>query len=238
MPRVLDRGQFVEKLRERLESSSQGRHPLMELLHQGKLSKKQLQAWAVNRFYFQKSIPIKDAIILSKCPEIEVRRMWITRLLKREGLQRDMGDVDGWIAFSEAAGVKREALLSAKFLPGVRFAVDSYVNFARNSDWIDGVAASLTELSAKEELVGRISAFRKHYRWVGEAGLRFFISRLSQVDESNGMQLSIVMRYCQSRRAQEEAIAAAVFASEVTWSLNDSVFMNYVIRDRPLSDSL
>ncbi len=238
MARNLDKAQFVDELRERLAYSSQGRHPLMELLHQGRLSRKQLQAWVVNRFYFQKSVPIKDAIILSKCPEMDVRRMWITRLLKREGLQRDVGDVDGWIALAAAAGVDKDKLLSAKFLPGVRFAVDSYVNFARNSEWVIGMAASLNELFAKEELMGRISAFRKHYKWVGEHGLRFFMSRLAQVDESNEMQLSIVLRYCQGRKAQEDALAAAAFASEVTWSMNDSVYMNYVIRDRPLSDSL
>lgn len=235
---TLTRAQFLDELKERVAGTGQARHPFMVLLHDGNLTKKQLKAWIVNRFYFQRSVPLKDAVILSQCPVPEVRKIWLSRILRREGMQRDVGDIEGWVALAEAAGVSREELSKARFLPGVKFAVDAYVNFARSASWVDGVAASLFEYFARDELVRRISAFRKHYKWVDSAGLGFFISRLAQIEESNESALDIVLKYTPTRRDQLSAISAASFTSQVTWSLNDAIYMGYVVNDWPLSDSL
>lgn len=201
-------------------------HPLMVLLHEGELSREQLKSWIVNRFYFQENVPVKDAVILSKCPEPDVRRLWISRLLRREGMQRELGDVEGWVELATAAGISRERLMGSRVLPGVRFAVDSYVNFARTSSWLEGVAASLVEQFAKEELLARIDAFKRHYSWVAPSGLKFFMSRLAAVDESNEVALGIVMKYCITRKAQNRAVSSAVFASDVNWSINDAIYMD------------
>ena len=234
----LGRDEFLKLLRDRISGTYQDKHPLMKMLYGGKLTQKQVKAWIVNRFYLQKNIPLKDAAILSNCPETEVRRLWIGRLLKREGLGGSIGDVEGWIGLAEAAGVTRNEILHASCLPGVRFAVDGYVNFARRATWTEGVAASLFEYFAKTELVKRIEAFKKYYPWIEPGGYRFFLSRLGQLDEANETTLRIVLRYAATRQAQLDAISAAAFLSEVYWSIHDAIFVAYVVEDRPLADSL
>jgi len=238
LTKLLGRQEFLETLRKNLKERYQDRHPLMLMMYDGKLTRKQMKAWIINRFYLQKNIPMKDAAIVSNCPEPEVRRMWISRMLRREGIAHSIGDIDGWIGLAEAAGVTRDELSQARFLPGVRFAVDGYVNFARQASWIEGIAASLFEYFAKDELMKRIEAMRRHYAWIVPAGLKFFMSRLSQLDVTNNGTLGIVMKYCSTRELQGRALVAAVFLSEVNWSIHDAIYMNYVIEDRPLSDSL
>ncbi len=238
MPKALERGEFIARLKESMAERYQDRHPLMTMLYGGGLSSKQMKAWIINRFYLQKNIPIKDAAVLSNCPEPDVRKVWISRMLRREGIEHSIGDVDGWIEFAEAADIRRSDLMKAKFLPGVRFAVDGYVNFARRASWIEGIGASLFEYFAKEELMRRIEAFKRHYPWIEPRGLKFFMSRLSQLDVTNEDTLGIILKYCRTRKAQGEAISAAILMSEVTWSLHDAVYMAYVLEDRPLSNSL
>jgi pyrroloquinoline-quinone synthase len=236
--RPLARADFLALLEGKLKEKNQDKHPLMVMLYQGKLTPKQVRAWIINRFYLQKNIPIKDAAILSNCPETDVRRLWIGRILKREGLGGSLGDVEGWVGFAESAGVARDDILRATCLPGVRFAVDGYVNFARRADWTEGVAASLIEYFAKGELIKRIEAFKRHYPWIEPEGYRFFMSRLGQLDEANETTLRIVLRYCQTREAQLRAIKAAESMADIYWSLHDAIFVAYVVQDRPLSDSL
>jgi pyrroloquinoline-quinone synthase len=238
LTKLFGRREFVEALSKSLRERYQDRHPLMLMLYDGKLTHKQMKAWIINRFYLQKSIPLKDAAIVSNCPEPDVRKMWISRMLRREGIAHSIGDIEGWVGLAEAAGVTRDELFNARFLPGVRFAVDGYVNFARQASWIEGISASLFEYFAKDELMRRLEAFRRHYAWIAPSGLRFFMSRLSQLDVTNERTLGIVMKYCTTRSLQEKALASAVFLSEVNWSINDSIYMNYVIEDRPLTDSI
>jgi pyrroloquinoline-quinone synthase len=236
--RPLARSEFLKLLEDKLKDKNQDKHPLMVMLYQGKLAPKQVRAWIINRFYLQKNIPLKDAAILSNCPETDVRRLWIGRILKREGLGGSIGDVEGWVGFAESAGVPRDDILRAKCLPGVRFAVNGYVNFARRADWTEGVAASLIEYFAKGELIKRIEAFKRHYPWIEPEGYRFFMSRLGQLDEANETTLRIVLRYCQTRAMQLRAIDAAVSMADIYWSIHDAIFVAYVIQDRPLADSL
>jgi pyrroloquinoline-quinone synthase len=236
--RPLTRDELLRLLEDKLREKNQDKHPLMLMLYQGKLTPKQVRAWIINRFYLQKNIPIKDAAILSNCPETDVRRLWIGRILKREGLGGSIGDVEGWVGFAESAGLARDEILRAKCLPGVRFAVDGYVNFARRADWTEGVAASLIEYFAKGELIKRIEAFKRHYLWIEPEGYRFFMSRLGQLDEANETTIRIVLRYCQTRATQLRAIDAAESMADIYWSLHDAIYVAYVIQDRPLADSL
>ena len=236
--RTLTRDGFLQLLKRETREKYQDRHPLMTMLYSGKLTPKQLKAWIINRFYLQKNIPLKDAAILSNCPETEVRKLWIGRILKREGLAGSIGDVEGWIGFAEAAGITRNEVLRAACLPGVRFAVDSYVNFARRANWTEGVGASLIEYFAKGELLKRIEAFKRHYSWIEPVGYRFFMSRLAQLDEANETTLRIVLRYCTTRELQVGAISAAAFLADVYSSMHDAIYVSYVIQDRPLADSL
>ncbi len=238
MTEVRSREAFSRELKNSLRPRYIDKHPLMQLLYKGVLTKKQIQGWIINRFYLQNNIISKDAAILSNCPVTDVRRIWMSRTIRREGLERPPGDVEGWLILAEAAGLKRGEVLGARCLPGVRFAVNDLVNFARRASWIEGISTSLYEVSAKDELARRIEKLRKHYGWIRADGMKFFLSRLAQLERDSQVVLDIVMKYCTTGEMQDRSIAAALHMGEVTWSIHDSIYMNYVIEDRPLSDSL
>lgn len=238
MPRQLEKKEFIEELRSKLLPHYIDKHPLMKALYSGRLTKKQIQAWVINRFYFMRNVAIKDAAILSNCPEQEVRKIWISRALRREGIEGNIGDIDGWLEVGEAVGIKKEVLLRAKCLPGVRFAVNDLINFARKSSWQEGISVSLYELLAKDELAKRIEAFKRYYGWAKPNALKFFLSRLSQLDDDIKTTIELVMKYCNTWEMQRSAIGAALYMGEVVWSMHDSIYMAYVIEDRPLSDSI
>lgn len=234
----MDREEFTRRLYEALGPRYLDKHPFMALLYKGKLTKKQLQAWIINRFYLQNNIISKDAAILTNCPVPQVRRIWMSRTIRREGLERPPGDIEGWLVFAEAAGLKREAVLSARCLPGVRFAVDELVAYALKVPWLDGVALSLYELLAKDELAKRLDALKRHYAWIDESGLRFFLARLAHIRADSEIVLELVLKYCETRESQESALGAALFMADVMQSLHDSIYMGYVVGDLPLSASL
>jgi pyrroloquinoline-quinone synthase len=122
-------------------------HPFHRRMDAGELAPEELQRWVANRFYYQKCIPLKDAAIMANCPEVEVRREWIQRIIDHDGTSDDPGGIESWLALGEALGVSRGELVSEQHvLPPVRYAVDAYVNFARQKPWIESVASSLTEL--------------------------------------------------------------------------------------------
>src|SRR2546426_702085 len=151
--------ELVGRLRGVLERRYHHLHPFNQRMHRGELSRDELRLWVANRFYYQISIPIKDALILSSCPEREVRQQWIQRIIDHDGRPGEEGGIEAWLRLGEAMGVKREDLVGQRFLlPGVRFAVDAYVSFCRFRPWLEAVAASLTEMFAplivKERLAG------------------------------------------------------------------------------------
>src|SRR5580704_16510779 len=144
-----DQGTFTEKLREVGASSYHDKHPFHVLMNTGKLGRDGIQTWVANRFYYQVNIPIKDAAIVSNCPLREVRRLWLHRITDHDGTQGDEGGIGAWLRLGEACGLSRRALLDHHHVvPGVRFAIDAYVNFARTRPWPVAVASSLTELFA------------------------------------------------------------------------------------------
>ena len=203
-------------------------HPFHVAMHEGRLSQAQLQGWVANRYYYQKSIPIKDAAILSNCPDPAIRRRWITRIHDQDGIGEDEGGLHAWLLLAEAVGLSREEVLAGRHvLPGVRFAADAYVAFARTRPWIEAVAASLTELFAPSLMRERIAAFERHYPWIQPEGLRYFTSRLTQAPRDATDALDLVLAHCTTREQQDRALAALTFKTDVLWSLLDAVHQTY-----------
>jgi len=199
-------------------------HPFHLLMNAGRLDRPQIRRWAANRFYYQVNIPIKDAAILSNCPDVVVRRRWIQRIVDHDGEAEGQGGIEAWLRLAEAVGLSREEALDERHvLPGVRFAVDAYVTFARTRPWIEGVAASLTELFAPDLMRERVAAFERHYGWVDPAGLEYFRTRLQQAPRDAAYALDLVTRYCRTREQQERALAALEFKCDVLWSLLDAI---------------
>ena len=168
----------------------------------GELTREELQRWVANRFYYQKCIPLKDAAILSNCPEIDVRREWIQRIVDHDGTAAGTGGIESWLRLGEALGVSREELVSERHvLPAVRYAVDAYVNFARSKPWIEAVASSLTELFGPAAILVRLEALERHYPWIDPAGLEYFRTRLVQAPRDAQYALDLTVERCRTPRA-------------------------------------
>ena len=153
----------------------------------------------------------------------------MSRSIRREGREQPVGDVDGWLALAEAAGLKRDDVTGWAYLPGARFAVNDLVNYARRATWLEGISTSLFEVPARGELAMRIEALRERYRWIEPRGLKFFLSRLAQLERDSKLVLDIALRYSTTRELQESALSSAMYMAEVVWSLHDAVYMAYVI---------
>lgn len=221
---------FVAALREQ-SGHYHDRHPFHRKMNAGELSRRQIQGWVANRFYYQKSIPRKDAAILANCPDREVRRRWIGRVLDHDGTAAREGGIEAWLRLAEAVGLTREDVEDERHVvPGVRFAVDAYVDFARNRNWVEAVASSLTELFAPDLMAERLAAFERYYSWIDPQGLTYFRARLTQAPRDSDDALQVVLEHCRTPEQQAAAVAALSFKCDVLWSMLDAVDRAYADR--------
>jgi pyrroloquinoline-quinone synthase len=199
-------------------------HPFHVRMDAGELTREELQRWVANRFYYQRCIPLKDAAILSNCPEIDVRRAWIKRIIEHDGTSAGTGGIESWLRLGEALGVARDELMSERrVLPAVRYAVDAYVNFARQRPWIEAVASSLTELFGPSAIRVRLAALEEHYPWIDPAGLQYFRDRLVLAPRDAQYALGLVVERCVTREEQDRAVAALRFKTEMLWAQLDAI---------------
>lgn len=199
-------------------------HPFHVRMNEGRLSREQIRGWVANRYYYQECIPIKDAAVLSNCPDPAVRRRWIRRILDHDGTGDEPGGIEAWLRLAEAAGLSREEVRDERHVvPGVRFAVDAYVTFARTRPWTEAVASSLTELFAPDLMSERLAAFERHYTWVERDGLAYFRNRLEQAPRDSEHALQVVTERCRSVEQRERAVAALSFKCDVLWSMLDAI---------------
>jgi len=208
-------------------------HPFSRRMNEGRLRPAQIQGWVANRFAYQAAIPRKDAAILANCPDREVRRRWIRRIHDHDGTADgeggiDAGGIEAWLRLGEAVGLTREEVEDERHVvPGVRFAVDAYVTFARTRPWVEAVASSLTELFAPELMADRLAAFERHYPWIDPAGLAYFRARLTQAPRDSEHALRVVTERCRTREQQAAAVAALSFKCDVLWSMLDAIDRAY-----------
>jgi pyrroloquinoline-quinone synthase len=200
------------------------RHPFNLRMHDGLLSPDELRRWVLNRFHYQRQIPIKDALILTKLENAGQRRSWVRRIQEQDGTDTDPGGLERWLRLGEAVGLERERLLSgAEVLPGVRFAVGGYVSFVREAGPLAAVASSLTELFAPELMMTRIAAWEQHYPWIERSGLRYFQTRVVQGRRDAREAIDLVHRWTRTAADEETVLAAFTLKCEVLWSLLDAV---------------
>ena len=203
-------------------------HPFHKTMNEGGLDRRQIQGWVANRFYYQENIPLKDAAILANCPDREVRRRWIRRIYDHDGTAESEGGIEAWLRLGEAAGLTREEMSDERHVvPGVRFAVDAYVTFARTRPWVEAVASSLTELFAPDLMAERLAAFERYYTWLDPAGLAYFRNRLTQAPRDSEHALEVVMEHCLTPEEQARAVAALSFKTDVLWSMLDAIDRAY-----------
>jgi pyrroloquinoline-quinone synthase len=203
-------------------------HPFHHLMHEGRLTKRQLQGWVANRLAYQRAIPRKDAAILSNCPDPDVRRTWLSRIIDHDGTEPNTGGIEMWIRLGEALGVPREEMEDERHvLPGVRFATEAYVTFCKTKPWMESAASSLTELFAPELMRQRIAAFPKYYPWVKTDALEYFRSRLTQAPRDSQYGLHLVMTKCTTIETQRKAFEALAFKLELLWVMIDTIHHAY-----------
>ena len=205
-------------------------HPFHVLMHDGQLTRQQLQQWVLNRYYYQTRIPIKDALILSKSEDQEFRRMWARRLRDQDGDEQNPGGLALWRRLAQAVGIPDSTLQAAPslVLPGVQFACDAYVSLVREATLVEAVAASLTELFAPTLMSARIAAWERHYPWVDPEGLAYFRSRLSQAPHDSREALAFVLSRAVTPVEQDRCIAALVRKTEILWHILDCLYAAYV----------
>lgn len=225
---LLDRDAFIARLREVGARTYHDKHPFHLAMNAGELSPAALRGWVANRFYYQRNIPIKDAAILSNCPLREIRRVWIHRILDHDGDAQNEGGIEAWLRLGEACGMTRDDLLQGRDLqPGVRFAVDAYVNFARTAPWPVAIASSLTELFAPDLMAARLAAFEKFYPWIEATGLDYFRRRVTQARRDSDEALQIAVAHCNTRELQESAVNALQFKCDLLWAMLDAIDLRY-----------
>jgi pyrroloquinoline-quinone synthase len=207
-----------------LEVRYHDRHPFHQRMNAGLLDREELQRWVANRYYYQAMIPRKDAAILSNCDDPGVRREWVQRILDHDGHAGNPGGIESWLGLGEALGLTRETLLAEQLvLPGVRYAVDAYVDFCRRRSWIEGVASSLTELFGPTAIRVRLQALERHYPWIARGGLEYFRERLMLAPRDATYALNLVAERCTSAEQQDCAVKALEFKCDLLWAQLDAV---------------
>jgi len=214
--------EFAAWLRREGERRYHDRHPFHVLMHEGKLTRAQLQQWVLNRYYYQSRVPIKDAIILSKSEDPGFRRMWIQRIHDHDGDQEGEGGLALWLRLAEGVGLDPGEVASCRsVLPGVRFACDAYVQLVQRVSLVEAVASSLTESFAPDLMSRRIEAWEKHYPWVRPDVLEYFRTRVTRARTDSEQAIDFVRRNATSYDLQERCVAALIRKTEILWHILD-----------------
>jgi pyrroloquinoline-quinone synthase len=232
------RDEFEARLRER-GKAYHIHHPFNVMLNTGKASREQVRGWVANRFCYQTAIPVKDAAILANCPDRDVRRGWVQRILDHDGFElrsgdaviTDSGGIESWLRLGQAVGLTRDEVLDGRHvIPAVRFAVDAYVNFARHAPWQEAVCSSLTELFAPEIHKQRLATWPEHYPWIEAEGLHYFRSRVALARRDVEQGLAITLAHFTTRAQQERALQVLQFKLDILWAMNDAMAQRYGVQ--------
>ena len=222
-----------EELESALREIGAGRyhnlHPFHRMLHGGQCSKGQVQAWALNRYYYQASIPLKDASLIARCDDPAIRREWRSRLVDHDGEREGEGGVARWLVLTDGLGLDRDYVVSLTgLLPATRFAVDAYVRFVREKSLLEAIASSLTELFSPAIIGERVSGMLAHYDFVSRETLAYFDKRPPQAERDSSFALAYVKEHARTPDDQQSVLAALTFKCDVLWAMLDALYHAYV----------
>ncbi len=204
-------------------------HPFHDRLHGGKCTPDEVRAWVINRYYYQHSIPMKDAAFMSRVEDPALRRAWRPRIEDHDGTDTNEGGIRRWLRLAEAVGLDPDYVASREgVLPTTRFAVDAYVRFVREKTLLEAVAASLTELFAPKIHANRIEGLLKHYDFADDAALSYFRNRLTEAPKDVAFGLSWVLDHADTAERRNMAVRALTFKTDVLWSQLDALWGAYV----------
>jgi coenzyme PQQ biosynthesis protein C len=205
------------------------RHPFHAMLHNGRCTKAQVQAWALNRYYYQSMIPIKDASLIARASDPAFRREWRSRLVDHDGTREGEGGIARWLKLTDGLGLDRDYVVSTKgILPGTRFAVDAYVRFVRERTLLEAVASSLTELFSPNIIGERVRGMLSHYDFITQETLGYFDKRPPQAKRDSDFALGYVKRHAMTPEQQQAVLAALEFKCDILWAMLDALSHAYV----------
>ena len=204
-------------------------HPFHHKLHGGDCTPDQVRAWVINRYYYQHSIPMKDAAFMSRVEDPDLRRAWRSRIEDHDGTETNEGGIRRWLRLAEAVGLDPDYVASCEgVLPATKFAVDAYVRFVRDKTLLEAVAASLTELFAPKIHANRIEGLLKNYEFADDSSLSYFRNRLKEAPKDVAFGLQWVLDHADTQEKQDAAAKALIFKTDVLWSQLDALWGAYV----------
>ncbi len=213
-------------------------HPFHRLLHGGRLTRDQVAAWALNRYYYQAIIPIKDATILARMHDAELRRVWRQRIVDHDGEHEGDGGIERWLKLTDSLGFPRHYVTSTRgILPATRFAVEAYVHFVRDRTLLEAIASSLTEMFSPGIISERVSGMLANYDFVSRDTLAYFDKRMTQAPRDADFALDYVKRHATTPELQRAAMDALVFKCNVLWTQLDALYLAYVEPGMPAPDA-
>lgn len=221
--------QFESALRRIGKERYHDRHPFHMLLHGGELNQGQVQAWALNRYYYQSAIPRKDCAIMANMEDRELRLSWRQRYFDHDGLGEEEGGIDRWLRLTDALGLNRDYVISCDgILPATRHAVDSYIHFVRDKPLLEAVASSLTELFAAKIHAQRIEGMLSNYEFVDDHMMAYFRKRMTQAPRDTSFALDYVTAHAVTVPQQNAVLNALIFKTELLWVQLDALYHAYV----------
>jgi len=204
-------------------------HPFHRLLHGGELNRDQVRAWALNRYCYQASIPIKDASLIARAEDSALRRAWLQRIVDHDGEREGEGGIERWLRLTDGLDLPRDYVMSMRgALPATRFAVQAYIHFVRERSLLEAVASSLTELFSPGIISERVSGMLSNYNFISEQTLSYFDKRLSQAPRDADFALGYVKHSAITRSQQQAVIDALSFKCDVLWAQLDALYFSYV----------
>ena len=204
-------------------------HPFHRMLHGGRCSKGQVQAWALNRYYYQAMIPVKDASLIARCEDRELRRHWRQRLEDHDGSVAGEGGIERWLKLTDGLGLDHATVVSAHLiLPGTRYAVDAYVHFVRDRSLLEAVASALTELFSPQIISERLEGMLANYDYVTSETMAYFRRRPPQAERDADFVLAYVRAHARTPEQQQAVIDALSFKLDVLWAMLDALHHAYV----------
>jgi coenzyme PQQ biosynthesis protein C len=227
--RLLTPDEFSDAMQQVGRERYHSLHPFHKMLHGGELNHGQIQAWALNRYYYQASIPRKDLTLMARLKSPELRRAWRSRVLDHDGHEVEDGGIARYLQLIDALGLDRDYVISTDgLLAGTRFAVDAYVHFVAERSELEMIASSLTELFAPAIHRERIAGLSKHYDWADDHALAYFKKRLGEAPKDAEFGRDYVIRKAPTRELQEAVINAIRFKTDVLWAQLDALYFAYV----------
>lgn len=227
--RVLSPGELEAALRQIGAERYHSNHPLHKLMYQGKLNRGQLQAWALNRYYYQARIPAKDATLIARLPTPDLRRAWRKRLHDHDGDGPETGGIERWLRLTDGLGLDRDYVVSTEgLLPITRFAVDSYIGLVRDRSILEGIASCLTELFSPAIISERVGGMLRNYEFITEDTLAYFKPRLDQAPEDAEFALAYVKEHARTVEQQDAVLAVLREKCDILWAMLDALHIAYV----------